>query len=121
MAGSDDLRQLAADLAKGVDLGEVRGVVHKGAVNIKTQLREEASASRHFKMAQTITFDEIQEFGGPAAEIGPVKKGAGNLANIAYFGGTNGGGGTVPDPNGALSAEEPRFIEALAALADRIL
>ena len=120
MAG-DDLRALAADLAKGVDLGEVRGVVRKGATNIKKQLRTEAAGSRHFKMAQAITFDEIQSLGGPAAEIGPVKKGAGNLANIAYFGGAYGGGGTVPDPSGALAAEEPGFIEALAALADRIL
>ena len=121
MGGADELRQLSADLAKGLDAGKVREVVRKGAVNIKEQMRAEASRSRHFKIASKITFDETERFSGPSAEIGPVRKGAGRLANIAYFGGANGGGGTIPDPQGALSAEEPAFIKALADLAGDVL
>ena len=121
MGGSDELRKLAADLAKGVDAGKVREVVRKGGVNIKTQLREEAGRSRHFKIARHITFDEVESLAGPAVEVGPTRTGAGRLANIAYFGGVHGGGGTLPDPQGALDAEGPKFIQALSDLAGDVL
>lgn len=99
----------------------VKGVVTKGAVNIKDQMRAEMSRSRHFgQIASTISFDvrTVGAFGGGVveAEIGPNRHfRAARLANIAYFG-TSRGGGTVPDPQGALDAEEPRFVAALSAL-----
>ena len=97
----------------------VRPAVRKAGVNMKDQLREEMDASKHFKAANSISFDEGD--GGMAVEVGPTKSGAGNLANIAYFGGANGGGGTVPDPRNALDAEAPRFEKALTNLVGEIL
>lgn len=112
-----EVRTLATDL-RGVEprlSRHIKPAIAKGAGNIKSQLREEASNSRHFRMANHISYDLLD--GGFGAEIGPEKVGAGNLANIAYFGGANGGGGTVPDPRGALDAEAPRFLSELARLA----
>lgn len=121
MGGADDLRKLAADLAKGLDESKVRGIVRKGGVNIKTHLRAEASGSRHFRLARHITFDERESLGGPGVEVGPERQGAGRLGVIAYFGGVHGGGGTLPDPRGALDAEMPGFVKALADLAGDVL
>lgn len=93
---------------------KVKPVVSKGALNIKTQLRDEATKSVHFKKAAwTISYDLTDDANSVEAEIGPEKKAAGNLANIAYFGGVNGGGGTVPDPKNALDDEASRFMAAL--------
>ena len=55
------------------------------------------------------------------AEIGPETGGAGSLAGFAYFGGVNGGGGTVPDPQGALDAEAPNVEKHLGALVAKAL
>lgn len=124
MASIDDheLRQFAADLADAPQriIGRVPLVVKKGAVNIKKQLQDEMSASASFgALAPSITFDILDD--GFTAEIGPMKsssgkRGLGFGANIAYFGGSNGGGGTVADPQGALDAEVPRFEKALLDL-----
>lgn len=111
----DDLRTFAADLAKGVDVAKVRPIVLRGGLNIERQLRAEASGSRHFKMARTIT---TEMHGDTEVEVGPESRGAGNLAHIAYFGGARGGGGSVPDPQGALDAEAPAFEDWLAKLAE---
>ena len=121
MGGADELRQLQADLAKGLDPVKVRAAVREGGVHIKAQLRAEASRSRHFRIAPTITFDERELLGGPAVEVGPVRRGAGRLAGIAYFGGSHGGGGTLPDPRGALDAEAAAFADALADIAKGVL
>ena len=103
---------------------KVRGVVVKGAVNIKNQMRRDAEASSSFSaIAPTIDFDIHQgAFGGSSAinaEIGPdaAKDEAAALAGFAYFGGAKGGGGTVSDPREALNAEEPRFLENIAKVA----
>lgn len=115
-----ELRTFAADLlhAAGEVVAGVPGVVTRGAVNVKNQLRAEMGASRHFRgAAADIDFDLTETASGVEAEIGP-HSGPGNpgaLANIAYFG-TSRGGGTVPDPEGALEAEVPRFESALDAL-----
>ena len=98
--------------------------VERGAVNIKNQMREDMQASRHFRgAARGISYDmKFGGFGGPgvvAAEIGPEKPG-GALANVAIFG-TSRGGGTVPDPAGALANEAVGFGKALADLAEEIV
>lgn len=102
-----------ADAANGV-MPEIRKVVSKGALNVKNQMQSEAAGSRHFKFASTINYDLTGNAVMAEAEIGPRKLGAGNLANIAYFGGSRGGGGTVPDPEGAMNAEASGFESALA-------
>lgn len=118
---ASEVRAFATDLGE-VGLRVARGVpavVSKGALNIKNQLRGEMGASGHFKgAAHAVGYDILD--GGFAAEIGPSAEAGspGNLANLAYFGGSNGGGGTVPDPRGALEAEVSRFEKALMDLAE---
>jgi len=120
----DDFSQLdafAAVLAQAVPAiqPKVKAVVSKGALNIKNQLREEAEKSVHFKgVAWTISYDITEDAGEVGAEIGPEKKAAGNLGNIAYFGGVHGGGATLPDPQLALEVEADRFIAALELVVD---
>lgn len=111
---AEDFRRVPDQLAR-----HAKPIVEKGASNIKDQLRDEMGRSRHFRAAKSITYDLLD--GGYTAEIGPTKTGAGPIANIAYFGGSNGGGGTVPDPRGALDAEAPRFAQALSDLAAELL
>lgn len=116
-----ELRRFGEDLGR-VPMAVARKippVVVKGAMNIKEQLRAEMGASEHFRgAAHTVGFDVLD--GGFAAEIGPSSEAGspGNLANLAYFGGSNGGGGTVADPMEALTAEAPAFLKALADLAE---
>lgn len=124
---SSEVGALAADMRKAPDVlaKDVRGVVTKGAVNIKNHQRDAAKRSKHFKgFARSITFDVHggMIFGTAVieAEIGPVKGKPGSLANIAYFG-TSRGGGTVEDPSVALDDEEPRFISALEKIMGNLL
>ena len=77
-------------------------VMKKGATEIKKALQADAKKSRHFgQLAPTITYDLSPTATGLDIEIGPDKDRAvrsgrpGPLANIAYFGGANGGGGTL--------------------------
>lgn len=113
---AEALRAAAADLPR-----LVRPVVAKGALNVKTKLRSEASGSRHFRLASFITYDTKETSSGAEAEIGPEKRGAGNLGNIAYFGGAHGGGGTLPDPQLAANEEAPRFEKAIGDIVDGLL
>lgn len=111
-----EVRTLAADM-RAVDRRLARHIipaVDHAAVNVKGDMRDAASRSRHFRMANSISYDKTDPY---EAEIGPVKGGAGSLANIAYFGGANGGGGTVEDPQAALDREAPKFERSLADLA----
>ena len=118
---ASELRDFAADLGR-VPLALARKIppiVMKGAMNIKDDLREEMAGSKHFKAAaRAVGFDVLD--GGFAAEIGPSSEAGspGNLANLAYFGGPNGGGGTVADPTEALTSETPGFLKALADAAE---
>lgn len=124
-----EVRAFAGHLAEAgaATQRETRAVVKHGANNIKEQLREEASRSRHFwRMADTINYD-IRESGADGggsveAEIGPNPHWRrARIENIAYFGSSRRGGGTVPDPLGALLDEIPRFEQAVADLAERHL
>ena len=118
---TSEVRALAADLTRagsGV-AAKIRPVVVKGAVKIKAQMRREMGSSRSFRgTAAAIDFDMLTSGGIGAgaieAVIGPkVGSGeTGGLASIAYWGSST-GGGTVPDPVGALDAETPHFEAAL--------
>lgn len=115
--GAAELARLARDLRRaGTQIGPtVQAVVSKGALNIKRQMVAEMSASQHFRgAARGISYDLKTSGRAVEALIGP-RSGRGQpgaLANIAYFG-TSRGGGTVPDPRGAMNAEEPRLMDAL--------
>ena len=126
---TSELRALSAGLTKAgtaVD-GKIKGVITKGAVAIKSQMRKEMQGSPHFKgTARSIDFSihggDMFGVGVIEAEIG-AKIGAGEvggLAHIAYFG-TSRGGGTVADPIGALNAEAPKFEAALLKILGDIL
>lgn len=126
---ASEVRQLAADMTRIPERLNrwVIPVLERGASNIKGQLREEMGASTHFKGAvRSIGYDVLYggfgDTGTYEVEIGPSSEDGspGNLANIAYFG-TSRGGGTVPDPVGALNAEAPKFEKALADLMGELL
>jgi hypothetical protein len=120
-----DLREAGSGIS-----AKVTPVVHRGAGNVQRQLNAEMRASTHFKgvlkdgrIDYDLTRTATEAGGGIIeAEIGP-RSGPGRsgaLANIAYFGGSR-GGGTVPDPAGALEAEAPRFEKALADVLEQVL
>lgn len=123
----NEVRQLAVDMSQ-VDSRLTRHlipVVKKGAVNIKEDMQAAMRSSGSFgAMAGAISFDMID--GDMGAEIGPTKSyggagGAGFGANIAYFGGANGGGGTVEDPQASGDRELPNFEKALAEVSEGLI
>lgn len=118
-----ELRALAVDLqaAPKIVRSEARAVLARGAMNIKRQLVSEAGRSRHFRIARTISYDFVGAGGALAVEVGPKTGGVGSLAGIAYFGGARGGGGTIPDPKGALEAEAPAVEKYIGDLVEKAL
>lgn len=125
---TSELRTLAVDMGEVADeiKREIPAVVAKGALNITNDMRDAMRSSASFgELAGGISYDLTRE--GFGAEIGPTKASRGGQsalgvgANIAYFGGANGGGGTVEDPQAALDREEPKFRKALLDLLDKAL
>ena len=102
--------------------GALPGAARKSATKIRNDWRAAASKSRHFKIAETVTFDEKATADGYEAEIGPDRQfRAARLAGIAHFGGANGGGGTIGDPQRFADAEADGFAKAVANLVERAL
>jgi hypothetical protein len=99
---------------------EVRKVVQKSSLSIKTAMAAQMRASTHFKgAASAISYETSFDANGMSSEIGPDKdRPGGALANIAYFG-TSRGGGTVPDPVGALEAEVPVLVRFIGEAVDK--
>lgn len=110
-----DFERFASDLERGADkvLADVAPVVKRGAENVKRTMRAEMARSGYFKGASSsITYDVVNGSGWVEARVGPESGGQvkGDLAALAYFGGSNGGGGTVRDPQAALDDEAPSFF-----------
>lgn len=105
---------------------KARAIVQRSANNAKRQMRAEASGSRSFgQIAGTITYDMLGggDLGGTIieAEIGPnTHFRAARIENIAYFGSSRAGGGTVPDPRGAGQAELPNLVKHIGDLGEDI-
>lgn len=122
--GQAELRRFITDLAAAskAAVSEVDPVMKKGAQNIKDAMNADLAASRHFKgAAGSVTYDSRYSVGVVGYEIGPDKgRRGGALANIAYFGGSNGGGGTV-DVDGPLQAEAPVIESQLGDVIERLL
>lgn len=125
----DTLNSLAADMLKaaGGAVAGTRALVQKGAQNIKTDARKNVaqSAPTHNAHAQyAITYDTEADIRGLAArgEIGYDKdKPGGSLGNLLEYGG---GGDRSPahrDLGRAFDAELPRFEDALALMASKLL
>lgn len=125
-----ELRAFSTDLGlvpKNM-VNEVVAVLKKGGVNIKTAMQQDLRASKSFKaVARSVDFDVhgSSAFGQSSysVEIGPNKSRntAAGLAGIAYFGGVNGGGGTVRDPAEALAEEAQAVEEYLAKIWEGLL
>lgn len=118
-----ELREYATTLGKAGETisRESRDVVKRGAQNIKNAMQRDLGRSRWFdSMQRAVNYDMRGNAFYAEAEVGVDKGGFGDLANIAYFG-TSKGGGTVPDPLGALLDEIPRFEKALGDLAEKNL
>lgn len=119
--GTAELRQFAIAVGHIADgaYDEVDAVISKGALNVKSEMIADVSASRHFKgMAGSITYEHHNTRGVIRREIGPDKgRRGGSLGNIYYFGTSRGGGtGDIEKP---LRTEEPRLLSAMQALVDR--
>ena len=115
-----ELRTLSFDLARIPDKVQkgVRPVVVKGAMQVRDKMRKDMRESPSFKgNARNISYDLKVDGGGVEAEIGPKPTW---LAHIAYFGGANGGGGTV-DILGPLGEEVEPFTSALGDLLEGVL
>lgn len=115
-----ELRNLAVDMARIPDKVQrgVRPVVAKGAIEVRNKMRADMRESPSFAgVANTISYELSVDGGGVEAQIGPSPT---SLTNIAYFGGSNGGGGTV-DILGPLGEEVDPFVENLGKLFEGIL
>jgi hypothetical protein len=112
---SDGTELLAADLAAaGIRLDvAASAVLAKGALNIKTDWRTNASGLKHAPAyPYSISYDIHAQPGHLEAEIGPDKaRPQGALGNLIEFGSAH----NAPHLDGAraLAAEEPRFYAAL--------
>ena len=122
--GSADLTSLIAALAKAPDEATeaARGVLQKGALNVKRALNQQAADSLHFKgMAGTVTYDTEIRRHSITAEIGPdMHKRGGTLGHIFFLGGANGGGGTG-DLDAPLREEEPKMVKFLDEAMGKLL
>lgn len=110
-----DMREVvkfAADVGKVAPaaIAPLAGVLAKSSTAIRQDLRAKSSGHSRFPaFPQAITYD----IRGLSSEIGPVKRGAGNLGNILYFGTVN-NGPVLEHPAAALEREAPQFQAALA-------
>jgi hypothetical protein len=126
-----DFDKLAADFREAGEsaLKELGSSVSKGALNVKNQIIKDFKSSRHFKGGKSINWNRDVRYNldktadSIEAEIGPYvdNEGFGTLVGIAINGGSNGGGGTVPDPIVALKVEEPKFIKAAEDIVGKLL
>ena len=102
----------------------ILGVMRNGANKIKSRLGKDMATHKHFKGVRVPNFSYDEEISddGVEYEIGPTKGkfSPGNLANIAYFG-TSRGGGTVTDPLVTAEAEVPVIVGWIEGIADKIL
>ena len=120
-----DFEKLAREFAEAGDglIKEIGASVSKGALNVKKQIQADFRGSKHFKGVQNIRYNRKQTADSIEAEIGPYvdQEGFGSLVGVAIYGGSRGGGGTVPDPLVALQAEEPNFLKATDDILAKLL
>lgn len=118
-----ELDALAKYISSATDglMSDFKPVMAKAGVNMKKQLREEAQGTRYPRLPYSIGYDTTTNQKSISVEVGPKHEGTGNLANIMYFGGSHGGGGTLPDPIGALEAEAPKATDALLDIVEKAL
>lgn len=115
-----ELRTLATDLGRIPDKVQqgIKPVVARGAHEVKRKMQADMRESAYFKgNAKNISVDVETVGDGVEAKVGPKPSW---LSHIAYFGGANGGGGTV-DILGPLGEEVEPFTNALVDLVKDVL
>jgi hypothetical protein len=120
----DNLFDLARDLNRAANtvLAGTYKVVEVGAVKVKKEQRKLAAgiAGAHAKeYPRSITYDIGFVFGGVQAQIGPEKRGQGNLGAILQYGSVN----SPPHEhiNGPAERESVVMAGLLAELGARLL
>lgn len=136
----DDIRALERDLGQVPArlAANVVKVIPKTGLAMKKRMQADLRTSNSFKqVALSVNYD-VKKLGfgddaviqveiGPdkSLKVGTSKRGGprtpGNLANLAYFGGANGGGGTVPDPVVPMRLEAPVFFGFMEMAAEGLL
>jgi len=115
ITGADELIEIL-EKADAEAVAEARQVVAKGLLNIKKAAREAWSGLAHApSLPRAVTYET--DVSGTAAfgEVGPDKaKRQGALGNLLEYGSVNNAPRPALDP--ALTAEEPRFADALEDL-----
>lgn len=118
-ADVSQVQDFAADLGRveGRLVPEVGKVVKKAVQNVKDDTRSRISPHPSWsKLAPTVNYDT---FGDLEAEVGYDDRGQGELAGIYEFGSAR----RAPHPTliPAAQAEEERFVQALARVAETLL
>jgi hypothetical protein len=108
-----ELELLAVNIGRATAAGitAARGVVAKGALNIKKDTRENISDHPSWKrLAHTVNYEQV----GLSAVVGYDDQGQGELAGIYEFGSAS----RAPHPTlfPAAARELPRFEAALAVV-----
>lgn len=76
-------------------------------------MADDSRRSTWFPLHRDMGYDFKAISDGAEVEVGARKGGIGSLAHIAYFGGANGGGGTIRDPERAMEDVEPEFLDVI--------
>ncbi len=120
---TDDARRWMVDLDEAARevIPEVRKVVQKGALNIKTGARRRIGRPAHAPAyPNSITYDSRESATGAVAEIGPDKgRRQGPLGNLLEYGSIN--NAPIPHIRPAGDEELPRFERAMDDLGVRLL
>jgi hypothetical protein len=120
---ASEMDALGADLAKAAveHPRQVRPIVQRGALNVKTDAQKLASGLSHAPhYPQSITYETSESPGKIEAVIGPDKnRRQGALGNILEFGTSK--NAPIPHLLPAAKAEEPRYVKAIQDVAEDIL
>lgn len=103
---------------------KIRPIFNKTAVEIKKGMQKDFQGSQHFKqVGRSIDYEVEIGAHGLSVEIGPNAEtnAAAPLAGIAYFGGSNGGGGSVRDPIFHARDQGAKMVGFLAMAAEGLL
>lgn len=122
---SDDLARLVIDLDGLPDriADMVEPGMEKSALEVKRLMQADLKQSTHFnQIARTVDYEVEQAGDVFTAEVGPNLSlgGSAALQGIAYEGGINGGGGTIPDPEQHAEAEMDTLARYIANEAGQI-
>lgn len=127
---SDGFRELIVDFGRAPQevAAKLPRIMSKSGLQVKRRLQENYRRSPHFKqVARSVDYD-VKRFGFAGlnviqVEIGPNahRDPSAALAGIAHFGGSNGGGGTVPDPVVPMRLEEPILVGYVEAMLRGVL